>query len=105
MNVATPPLELTLHHASAQLGLRWSEGLQVRLSAHGLRCACRCAACVKLSRAGLGPHASETIGLREIKPVGVFGIQLIFDDGHDRGIYPWSYLHELSNAIMAVTNQ
>ena len=24
-----------------------------------------------------------------------YGIQIVFDDGHDRGIYPWVYLQTL----------
>jgi DUF971 family protein len=103
MNAGTPPLELVFHQASGQLGLSWSGGLQVCLSAHALRCACRCAECVNLRRADLGPYPPESIGLNDIKAVGEFGVQLIFDDGHDRGIYPWSYLHELSTASTAVT--
>jgi DUF971 family protein len=23
-------------------------------------------------------------------------VQLVFSDGHDRGIYPWPYLHQLA---------
>jgi DUF971 family protein len=30
-----------------------------------------------------------------VNPQG-YGVQLVFDDGHERGIYPWSYLRELA---------
>jgi len=30
-----------------------------------------------------------------VKPVGHYAIQLVFDDGHDTGIYAWDYLREL----------
>ena len=30
-----------------------------------------------------------------IEPVGNYAIKPLFDDGHDTGIYSWSYLYEL----------
>lgn len=90
------PLDVVHHQASGQLAVRWSNGLQASLSSHALRCACRCAACEKLRRAGLGPTTSTDIRLMDLHSVGELGLQLCFDDGHDRGIYPWPYLHELS---------
>ncbi|MNN61889.1 hypothetical protein D3C81_1771500 [compost metagenome] len=27
-----------------------------------------------------------------------YGVQLVFSDGHERGIYPWAYLRELGHA-------
>lgn len=96
--VMARPIDLVHHQASGLLAVRWSDGLQSTLNSHALRCACRCAACVKLRRAGLGPTTSSEIRLTELNPMGEFGLQLCFDDGHDRGIYPWPYLHELSLA-------
>ncbi|MDA3875695.1 MAG: gamma-butyrobetaine hydroxylase-like domain-containing protein [Halothiobacillus sp.] len=31
-----------------------------------------------------------------VEGVGGYGVQIIFQDGHDRGIYPWAYLRELA---------
>ena len=36
------------------------------------------------------------VGLTEAEPVGNYAVRLIFDDGHDTGIYTWSYLRELA---------
>jgi DUF971 family protein len=33
--------------------------------------------------------------IRAVEPVGNYAIKLIFDDGHDTGLYSWSYLREL----------
>ena len=38
----------------------------------------------------------ENIKIESIEPVGNYAIKLIFDDGHDSGIYTWKYLHQLS---------
>jgi len=37
----------------------------------------------------------EQIGVRAIEPIGQYAVKLVFDDGHDTGLYSWKYLHEL----------
>jgi DUF971 family protein len=48
---------------------------------------------------GAGQETLQTgkkhVGVETVRPVGHYAIQLVFDDGHDTGIYSWSYLREL----------
>ncbi len=37
------------------------------------------------------------VRIASIEPVGNYGIRLQFDDGHDTGIYAWSYLRDLAD--------
>jgi DUF971 family protein len=37
----------------------------------------------------------ERVGIRAVEPVGQYAVKLVFDDGHDTGLYTWKYLHEL----------
>lgn len=37
----------------------------------------------------------QDVVLMEIVPVGNYAVKLVFDDGHDTGIYTWNYLHDL----------
>jgi DUF971 family protein len=37
----------------------------------------------------------ENVGIRAIEPVGQYAVKLVFDDGHDTGLFTWKYLHEL----------
>ena len=37
----------------------------------------------------------EDVGIRAVEPVGNYAVRLVFDDGHDSGLYTWAYLHEL----------
>jgi DUF971 family protein len=39
--------------------------------------------------------AKEDVGIRGIEPIGQYAVRLIFDDGHDSGLYSWKYLREL----------
>ena len=38
----------------------------------------------------------KRVGVREIVPVGNYAIRIVFDDGHDTGIYSWSFLRDLA---------
>lgn len=40
----------------------------------------------------LGKH---DVRVTAVRPVGNYAIQLVFDDGHDTGLYTWGYLEEL----------
>jgi DUF971 family protein len=35
------------------------------------------------------------VGIRAVEPVGQYAVKLVFDDGHDTGLYTWKYLYEL----------
>jgi DUF971 family protein len=37
----------------------------------------------------------ENVGIAVVEPVGQYAVRLVFDDGHDTGLYTWKYLHEL----------
>lgn len=44
---------------------------------------------------GTLPLGKEDVQVRELEPVGHYAVRIIFDDGHDSGLYTWKYLHEL----------
>jgi DUF971 family protein len=79
------------------LHLRWPDGLAAALTAATLRRACRCAACTQLQRSGAGAPIEPGIILQEVVEFGVAGLQLVFSDGHRRGIFPWQYLRQLAS--------
>jgi DUF971 family protein len=35
------------------------------------------------------------VGVRDALPVGRYAVRIVFDDGHDTGIYSWDYLRRL----------
>ena len=37
----------------------------------------------------------ENVNITNIEQVGNYAVRLVFDDGHDSGIYSWDFLHEL----------
>ncbi|AZS51163.1 DUF971 domain-containing protein [Entomomonas moraniae] len=40
-------------------------------------------------------YGKKYVKLIEITPVGHYALKLIFDDGHDSGLYSWEYLYKL----------
>ena len=91
------PEAIVNHQASGVLELRWPDGRHGRLSHGLLRARCRCAGCQQLFRQdGCHPQADAAIRLEAIHPMADTGLNLVFSDGHGRGIFPWSYLHALS---------
>jgi DUF971 family protein len=73
-----------------RLTLCWPDGRRQVLTHATLRLACRCAFC-----RATPPAVSPDIRVLELQAVG-YGVQPIFSDGHDRGIFPWAYLAALS---------
>ena len=37
----------------------------------------------------------ENVVITAIEPVGHYAVKLVFDDGHDSGLYDWQYLYAL----------
>ena len=40
----------------------------------------------------------QHVGIKAVEPVGQYAIKLVFDDGHDSGLYSWKYLRELGES-------
>lgn len=102
MNVPTE-----IHSEAGALTLVWPGGLRQRLPLASLRRACPCAGCrrARLARpAGqVNEHLSDLprdtahddLTLTALVPMG-YGVQLVFSDGHDRGIFPWAWLERFA---------
>tara|TARA_R110002167_G_scaffold83990_1_gene228409 strand:- start:498 stop:866 length:369 start_codon:yes stop_codon:yes gene_type:complete len=37
----------------------------------------------------------QQVGIADLEMVGNYAVRIHFDDGHDTGLYTWSYLHKL----------
>jgi DUF971 family protein len=91
-----PPTEIKYHKRSRELEVRFADGMSGRLSAEYLRVQSPSAE-VKGHSAGEGilVTGKEQVGITRIDPVGRYAVKLVFDDGHDTGLYTWALLHEL----------
>jgi prepilin-type processing-associated H-X9-DG protein len=87
----TPIEDATVAEGGATLLLMGS----APLAATRLRAACRCAHCVRARIDGLFPPSFDGIVIEHVSPMGAYGVNIGFSDGHARGIYPWTYLSQL----------
>ena len=91
-----PPTEIKYHKRSRELEVRFADGMSGRLSAEFLRVHSPSAE-VKGHAAGEGilVTGKENVAIARIDPVGRYAVRLVFDDGHDTGLYTWPVLYEL----------
>jgi DUF971 family protein len=97
------PESIVDHRARAALEFGWADGTRHLAAYRLLRSSCPCADCKArraIGAAGQDGEAAElpsatAIRLTDIRPVGAYGVQFVFSDGHDRGIFPWVFLREL----------
>ena len=90
------PTEIRLRSLSRLLAVTFDDGSRFELPFEYLRVYSPSAE-VK----GHGPGhevlvlGKENVGIRRIEPIGQYAVRLVFDDGHDTGLYSWRYLYEL----------
>ena len=47
------------------------------------------------AKADLDASNIDNVNVIGIDPIGNYAVKLIFDDGHDTGIYSWDFLYKL----------
>ena len=96
MNQSPQPTELKLRTRSRLLDVRFDDGSHFELPFEYLRVNSPSA-----EVQGHGPGqgtlvvGKEQVVVKTIEPIGQYAVRLVFDDGHDTGLYTWKYLHEL----------
>lgn len=90
------PHDIRLHQASRQLELDYGAGRRFRLSCEYLRVFSPSA---EVRGHGPGQEVLQTgkrlVTIQRIEPVGHYALQFHFSDGHDTGIFTWTYLRQL----------
>ena len=90
------PTEIRLRNQSMVLAIAFDDGSNFELPFEYLRV---CSPSAEVRGHGPGQEVLQTgkelVRIIGIEPVGRYAIRLIFDDGHDTGLYSFSYLHEL----------
>jgi DUF971 family protein len=92
------PVEIRLRTRSRLLEVSFDDGSRYELPAEYLRVNSPSAE-VQGHGAGEGVLVTgkEDVGISAVEPIGHYAVRLVFDDGHDTGLYTWKYLHELGS--------
>ncbi len=87
---------VSVHAERRILRVTLSEGRSFEVGAKRLRMQCRCAVCSRARIEGTFAPAARDIEIEQATPIGQYGLNLAFSDGHTRGIFPFAYLAELA---------
>jgi DUF971 family protein len=95
MSVAAPT-EIRLRTKSRLLQVSFADGSQYELPFEYLRVNSPSA---EVQGHGPGQKVTvtgkENVLIKAVEPVGHYAVKLVFDDGHDSGLFTWKYLREL----------
>jgi DUF971 family protein len=96
------PTDIRLRTASRLLSVSFSDGARYEMSFEYLRVFSPSAE-VKGHGGGEGllQTGKDKVGIAAIEPVGNYAVRLVFDDGHNTGLYSWRLLHELGRDMAA----
>jgi DUF971 family protein len=90
------PTEIKIRTESRVLDVRFDDGSHYELPFEYLRVFSPSAE-VRGHSGGEGTlqTGKENVGITGVEPIGNYALRLLFDDGHNTGLYSWSLLHEL----------
>ena len=92
------PTELKLNKAKDTLEIVFDTGERFPLAAEYLRVNTQSA---EVKGHGSGPRATlagkRGVRISAIESIGNYAVRIIYDDGHDTGLYSWDYLYELGS--------
>lgn len=90
------PTEIKLHQQSRLLEIAFDDGACYKLPYEFLRVYSPSAE-VRGHGHGQGvlQLGKKNVGVLEVLPVGTYAMKIVFDDGHDSGLYTWEYLYNL----------
>ncbi|MDO9073325.1 MAG: DUF971 domain-containing protein [Rubrivivax sp.] len=98
METTPQPTALTVHQASRLLEVSFDDGQTFRIPFELMRVYSPSA---EVQGHGPGQEVLQTgkreVEIVEITPVGHYAVQPRFSDGHDTGIFSWSYLYQLGS--------
>ena len=90
------PLDIVLHNASKVLEIAFDNGNTYRIPFELMRVYSPSA---EVQGHGPGQEVLQTgkrhVGITALEPVGHYGVQPSFSDGHNSGIFSWDYLYTL----------
>jgi DUF971 family protein len=85
---------LHYHKQRKLLDVQFSDGLQATFSAEMLRVLSPSAEVRGHGKPVLVANKRD-VGITNILPVGLYAAKIVFDDGHDSGLYSWHYFRQL----------
>ncbi|MBO0903172.1 gamma-butyrobetaine hydroxylase-like domain-containing protein [Jiella sonneratiae] len=90
------PRELRVSKDRRSLGVTWPDGARDAFSAEMLRVLSPSAEVRGHSEADRKTVSGKRdVAIADLQPIGHYAVRIVFSDGHDTGLFSWSYLSEL----------
>ena len=89
------PTQIKLHQKSRLLEVHFDDQTSYKLPCEYLRVYSPSAEVRAAKNRGKIIVGKEQVSINSIDPVGQYAVRLVFDDGHDSGIYSWKTLKNL----------
>jgi DUF971 family protein/molybdopterin converting factor small subunit len=86
------PTDINLHRKSKILSIGFDDGATFELPCEYLRVFSKAAEVRTMDRPVTG---KEEVNIERVEPQGQYAVRIVFDDGHDTGIYSWDTLYDL----------
>jgi DUF971 family protein len=93
----TWPQELRVNSGKNALTVLFDDGARADLTAETLRT--QSPSAEVQGHGGKRPPpgtGKEDVKISRLEPVGNYAVRIVFDDGHDSGLYSWDYLRKLA---------
>jgi DUF971 family protein len=98
MQTKPHPVEIRLDRNRRLLKVAFDDGSCFELPSEYLRVYSRSAEVKGHGRGeGILQTGKGNVKIIDVEPVGNYAVKLIFDDGHNTGLYSWPFLYELGS--------
>ena len=96
MSTHPVPTDIIYHQQRHELEIAFDDGARFHLPAELLRVYSPSAEV----RGHWGQGAKlevdkQDVAILELRPVGQYAVKIVYDDGHDSGLYDWRYLYDI----------
>lgn len=90
------PTHIAVHQKSREFEIHFNDGTEYHLPFEYLRVFSPSAEVRVAKKRGELIRGKESVNISKVEPIGSYAVRIVFDDGHDSGIYSWKVLQELS---------
>ena len=88
-----------IEESDSEISIKWSDDVETRYDAPGLRRACPCAGCINEwtgEKILDDKKIPDDLSIEHVSIVGRYALNFHFSDGHETGIFSFAFLRKLS---------
>ena len=91
------PTHIAVHQKSHQFEIHFNDGSEFNLPMEYLRVFSPSAEVRVAKQRGEVLRGKQQVNVLKVEPMGSYAVRIVFDDGHDSGVYSWATLKQLGD--------